>query len=549
MKYNTQIFIEKSKEIHNSPYYDYSKVNYINYKSKCEMYCSKLDKNNIEHGTFFQSFGKHIFCKQGCPKCGREKMEDGRRYSQQQFIDIVTKVHKGYYDYSKSIYTGRKYNVIITCPEHGDFNQQAGHHMKGGICPKHAAIICSKANPPLTTEIFIERSIKFHGKAFDYSLSKYINSHIKVKIKCNKCNNIFEQLPFSHMAGNGCNICRSSKGELKIRKYLTEKNIQFKQEHKFIDCISKNKGLSRFDFYLPEYNLCIEYDGDQHIDGKYVWSSRNADDILDDIHERDLIKNDYCTNKGIKLLRIYLWDYDNIEKLIDDALKGIIKIEQPKILKCGRKVSIEEFKQIASKKHNNFYNYNKTTFNSVFDKATITCPEHGDFIQMPMNHMKGHECHKCATIKVSNKNRMTKEEFVERAIKVHGNKYDYSKSDYIGYSKKLSIHCSRFDKKGIEHGNFIQRPCSHLDNQGCPKCGKESWMKTQSLQRRSTKEEFVNKANKVHNNYYDYSKSIYINGKTKLEIICPEHGSFWQIPNNHKSGCGCPKRHTNILTT
>lgn len=123
--------------------------------------------------------------------------------------------------------------------------------------------------------------------------------------------------------------------------------------------------------------------------------------------------------------------------------------------------------------------------------------------------------------------KLTQEEFIKKAQKVHGDKYDYSKVDYKTNKDKVCIICP-------EHGEYIQRPDMHIYGQGCPRC------KTDKLS--SNKETFVEKARKIHGeNKYDYSKVEYINAKTKVCIVCPIHGEFWQTPNVHLGGKGCPK--------
>ena len=121
----------------------------------------------------------------------------------------------------------------------------------------------------------------------------------------------------------------------------------------------------------------------------------------------------------------------------------------------------------------------------------------------------------------------TKEEFIKGARKKHGDKYDYSKVDYVNKRTKVCIICH-------EHGEFWQTPSSHLQGKGCPICGGTSTL---------TKEELIKKARKVHDNKYNYTKVEYVNNKTKVCIICPEHGEFWQTPYDHFYGCGCPKCH------
>ena len=121
--------------------------------------------------------------------------------------------------------------------------------------------------------------------------------------------------------------------------------------------------------------------------------------------------------------------------------------------------------------------------------------------------------------------KITTKDFIIKAQEIHGNKYNYSKVQYINSSTKVEIICPK-------HGSFWQTPNSHLSRKGCPECNGGISL---------TKEKFIEKANKLHNFKYDYSKVEYINNHTKVCIICPKHGEFWQTPNAHTSrSSGCP---------
>lgn len=119
----------------------------------------------------------------------------------------------------------------------------------------------------------------------------------------------------------------------------------------------------------------------------------------------------------------------------------------------------------------------------------------------------------------------TTEQFIEEAKKIHGNKFNYSKSEYKNAHTKVCIICP-------EHGEFFQSPISHLRGDKCPSC---------SGNKKLTSEQFIKKSNEIHNNKFDYSKVDYKNNSTKVCIICPEHGEFWMQPSNHLNGQGCPK--------
>lgn len=130
--------------------------------------------------------------------------------------------------------------------------------------------------------------------------------------------------------------------------------------------------------------------------------------------------------------------------------------------------------------------------------------------------------------KKNNDNTLTTEEFIEKAKKIHGDKYDYSKVNYIKSINKVCIICP-------EHGEFWQTPHKHLLGRKCPKCSNI----IKSINMLKSINDFIKESKKTHDLFYDYSKVEYKGINTKVCIICPEHGEFWQTPREHLSGCGC----------
>ena len=190
------------------------------------------------------------------------------------------------------------------------------------------------------------------------------------------------------------------------------------------------------------------------------------------------------------------------------------------------KYDTNEFIKCAREIHGDKYDYSKVEYVNNHTKVCIICPIHGEFWQMPNSHLKGCGCKKCAQIIIGNYTRNSKEQFIEKAKKVHGNKYDYSKVEYVNAHTKVCIIC-------LDHGEFWQTPHKHINTKrGCSKCGGSD---------RITTDEFIKKAIKIHGNKYDYSKVEYINSNTKICIICPDHGEFWQTPHNHLLLEGCPQ--------
>ena len=126
--------------------------------------------------------------------------------------------------------------------------------------------------------------------------------------------------------------------------------------------------------------------------------------------------------------------------------------------------------------------------------------------------------------------KLTTDKFIELSKLAHGDKYNYSKVEYTHNKNKVIIICPI-------HGEFEQEPRHHTSGRGCTSCGR---LITESA-RKSTTNEFIDKAKKIHNDKYDYSNVNYITDKIKINIICPTHGSFKQVPYGHLHGNGCPK--------
>jgi len=308
---NKEKFIEKAKKIHNNKY-DYSLTEYINSKTKIKIICS-------EHGIFEQQPNHHI-SGHGCKYCGYINTINKQSLNKEKFIKKAIKIHNNKYDYSLVEYINSKTKVKIICSEHGVFEQRPSFHIhKKQGCPK-----CCKSGILLTINEFIKKSKIIHNNKYDYSLVKYKNAQTKVEIICLK-HGIFTQRPALHMyQQQGCPICKSSKGELKIVNILKNNNIKFKRQKIFIRC--KNKSYLPFDFYLPLYNICIEYDGEQHFRAINIWGGEKG---LKYIQSNDQIKTQYCNDNNILFLRIKY--NQNIESVLKAYLvgKGIINVGKP----------------------------------------------------------------------------------------------------------------------------------------------------------------------------------------------------------------------------
>ena len=201
------------------------------------------------------------------------------------------------------------------------------------------------------------------------------------------------------------------------------------------------------------------------------------------------------------------------------------------------KTTTEEFITKAKLVHGDKYDYSKVKYKNNREKIIIICPIHGTFIQSPKNHLNGQGCPICGKVIRYKNVKKTTNEFVEKAKKIHGDKYDYSKVEYKGCNEQVCIICP-------EHGEFWQTPHNHLSGCGCKQCNiskRQNNENTINIDYLNLGDKFIKKSKIIHNDKYDYSRVNYKNANTKVCIICPEHGEFWQTPHDHLKGCGCIK--------
>lgn len=191
-------------------------------------------------------------------------------------------------------------------------------------------------------------------------------------------------------------------------------------------------------------------------------------------------------------------------------------------------MNTQDFINKAKSIHGDKYDYSKTEYVNSKTKVCIICPEHGEFWQVSKDHTSGCGCPKCYETRRGASLKLKTDDYIKRVKEVHGDKYDYTKVEYKNSDTKICIICP-------EHGEFLMNPRNHLKGQGCPTCAN---LKKGSYRKKTTKD-FIEISNKVHNYKYDYSKVEYKNNYTKVCIICPEHGEFWQKPNDHMRGIGC----------
>lgn len=304
-KGNTEEFIMKAIEVHGNKY-DYSKVKYVNNYTKVCIICPI-------HGEFWQTPANHLHGR-GCPKCKGRRISEKRKSNKENFVSKAREIHGDKYDYSLVCYINSCKKVKIICPEHGIFLQSPNSHLQGKGCP-----YCS-GRAKLNNELFIERAKIIHGEMYDYSQVEYNGAHVKVAINCKK-HGLFMQTPTDHLSGKGCPKCKYSKGELKIEEYLNQNNIEYISQYKVnlqeIMLFSRNN--LKIDFYLPQHNTFIEFNGIQHY--RFIPTFHKTEDFFQMQIERDKRLKEYCKKKKIKFIEIKYTDIDNIDRILSKKLK------------------------------------------------------------------------------------------------------------------------------------------------------------------------------------------------------------------------------------
>jgi hypothetical protein len=298
VKQTKEIFQENSNLIHNNEYLIIG--DYINSDYKTEI------KHLICGNIFYQSYDKHINSKQRCSYCYNTTGKLNKKLLQEKSNLKYNKEYTINGDYINN-YT----KIEITHTVCGNtYYQIPNNHLK------RKCFFCY-GTPLKTNEQFQKESDLIHNNGYKL-IGDYINCKEKVKLLHLKCNRIFEQIAMVHLNGSVCSHCSMSKGETAIKNYLEKNNLNYELQKGFNDC--KYIKTLRFDFYLPKFNLCIEFNGKQHYESIDFFG---GDDGLKSNILRDECKKNYCISNNINYLIIKYDDYNNIDLLINEKIKII----------------------------------------------------------------------------------------------------------------------------------------------------------------------------------------------------------------------------------
>lgn len=308
LKHTTEMFSEKAKIIHQN-FYNYSESVYTGNDKQIKIICPI-------HGPFMQRASHHLNGK-GCSGCMADKVSIQKKKPSDVFFFQCKEKHDDFYDYSSSIYLGKLKHMNVKCPTHGEFSIRADNHLKGSGC-KECFLIQNRERQKMDISVFISRSSIIHKNKYNYSLVNYTNLESNVFIICPQ-HGKFSQRAGVHLSGSGCPKCSCfSKGEKKISEYFIERGISFEYQKTYNEFINPITGAKyKFDFYLPMEDVLIEFDGLHHFIPIEYWG---GEEYFKKIQYKDNLKNDFCKNNNIKLIRIS-YKEDIIEKLDEIFLK------------------------------------------------------------------------------------------------------------------------------------------------------------------------------------------------------------------------------------
>lgn len=302
-KKTTEDFVKQAKEIY--PEYDYSKVEYKNATTKVLITCPK-------HGDFLAIPRNTLSNHAGCPQCGLERQAKCFARTDKQFKELALKVRPNY-DFSQSYYQNQYKKIRVTCDFGHNFEIIPKSLLQGYGCPECSAINIRKRNK----EAFIEKAKNIHGDKYDYSTLEYTRIDEPMSIICPEHGRVY-MWPSSHLKGNGCPKCSQSIGEYKVEEYLKKLGINYKREYS-IEYFGNKSGKTYIDFYLPDLNSFIEYNGRQHyIPCDYFGGQL----IFDKQVKRDKYVEEYCKKNGITLITIKY--NEDINEILNNQIKKYV---------------------------------------------------------------------------------------------------------------------------------------------------------------------------------------------------------------------------------
>ena len=315
---SNQKFITKAQKKHGDKY-DYSKIKYVNAKIKVCIICPK-------HGDFHQLPSKHLYGNT-CPNCADEIRNLNNLKTNIIFIEESKIKHNNLYCYDNVKYINAKTNISIICKKHGEFLCTPNNHLRGKGCPK-----CVGKNK--STEDWIVEAKQKHGDKYSYDKVNYVKSDGKVSIRCFE-HGYFLQVAQYHLSGNGCPVCKQSKLEKEVSSILDGLSVKYESQYSPL-FLKNGKGQQSVDFYLPDYNIALECQGEQHyLPIDFAGKGKEwAIQAFEKVKKRDYLKLKKCLAHNIKMIYVIdkkeffdkKYHLDNVIPFSDNVSYNIIHL-------------------------------------------------------------------------------------------------------------------------------------------------------------------------------------------------------------------------------
>ena len=329
-----------------------------------------------------------------------------KKITQQEFIEKASEVIAPHLDLSQFVYSGFAEKSLVTCSTHGEFQIRASSILRGDGCPKCGVIKRANAKK-MSIQEFLARALDVHGDRYDYSRVHLVSQKTKINIIC-KDHGEFSQEPHSHLKGKGCKKCANEATGDRSRMPTETLIAKLKEVH-----------------------------GDAYDYGRVGVRIGNKVTVV-------------CPKHG---------DFTASISNLLNRRSGCPKCGSEK---AGRKARYDYARLVSELKetHKGKFEYGEVVYGQGPTFINVNCPEHGWFTQALQDHKKGVGCSMCS------QPMRDQETFLSRAKDIHGDRYDYSKAEYVRALKPVTIICR-------DHGEFDQTPNSHVnDSQGCPQCGR-----------------------------------------------------------------------------
>lgn len=279
-------------------------------------WCAPIQCQCIFCGKKWETPASSVALGRGCPECGAKRSIEKRRMTHESFVSMMAEKNPDVEVIGK--YYNSSTKISVKCRVCGCEWEQTPNNltMKSSGCPncryKKVALKLKKKHDDFVAELAdIHPTIELLGE--------YVNNSTKTKFRCLKCEYEWLGRPHDIVTGQlcGCPHCRTSKGENAVKDYLRENKIAFETQKGFQNC--KHKRILKFDFYLPDYNLCIEFQGAQHYKAVDYFGGIES---FEESQKRDNIKRNFCRLNGISLLEIPYTQIDEIPVILNQKIQG-----------------------------------------------------------------------------------------------------------------------------------------------------------------------------------------------------------------------------------